>query len=73
MFQAIEPKQYWNWKNILSVWVRLHRTLFENNLDEPAFSWIRNKISSRALHALTLPYSLKAPHFPNLCECLFKR
>ena len=29
----------------------------ENNLDEPDLA---------ALHALTLPYSLKAPHFPNV-------
>ena len=35
----------------------------ENNLDEPDLAGF-DLIA--ALHALTLPYSLKAPHFPNV-------
>ena len=33
----------------------------ENNLDEPDLAGFEIKS-----HALTLPYSLKAPHFPNV-------
>ena len=43
----------------------------ENNLDEPDLAGFEIK-SHRGAYALTLPYSLKAPHFPNV-RMLFKR
>ena len=38
----------------------------ENNLDEPDLAGFEIKSHRRRFHALTLPYSLKAPHFPNV-------